>query len=257
MLDPAELTDTATAFGVAEDQVKRDHLISHLLAALAGLAQPIVFFGGTALARTWLPDPTAGGRLSEDVDLYTADRKDVAKALEELPHLLRREFPGTRWEPAPADVRAIDPARLVTREGLQLRVQLLTTTEHRELAAWPTELEPIRMRYADVAPASLHVPTLTSFGGMKTVAWLDRAAARDLYDLAALARIGGLTADTAKLVREVTGWTVARHGFTRLPSFDWAVQLGHQTGTLPPAQHCLDLVRATYGAALGWDTEPG
>ncbi len=52
MLEPDELADTAAAFGVAEDQVRRDHLISHLLFALAQLKLPVVFFGGTALART-------------------------------------------------------------------------------------------------------------------------------------------------------------------------------------------------------------
>lgn len=35
MLDPQELSRTASAFGVAEEQVRRDHLISHILAALA------------------------------------------------------------------------------------------------------------------------------------------------------------------------------------------------------------------------------
>lgn len=252
MLDPAELIATADAFGVAESQVKRDHLISHVLVALSQLDQPIVFFGGTALARTWLPDPSTGGRLSEDIDLYTSERKKVADTLQELPRLLRREFPGARWDPSPADVRAIDPARLVTRDGLQVRIQLLSTAEHRELAQWPAEVKALQMRYTDVAPASLPVPTLTSFAAMKTVAWLDRSAARDLYDLAALARIGALTSAEADLVHQVTGWRVARYGFTSLPAFDWAVQLGHQTGTLPTAQSCLDLVRTSYGAALGW-----
>lgn len=37
MLDPQELSRTASAFGVAEEQVRRDHLISHVLAALAQL----------------------------------------------------------------------------------------------------------------------------------------------------------------------------------------------------------------------------
>ncbi|OLZ56147.1 nucleotidyl transferase AbiEii/AbiGii toxin family protein [Amycolatopsis keratiniphila] len=106
MLDPAELIATADAFGVAETQVKRDHLISHVLVALDQLDQPIVFFGGTALARTWLPNPSTGGRLSEDIDLYTAERKKVADVLQELPRLLRREFPGARWDPSPADVPA-------------------------------------------------------------------------------------------------------------------------------------------------------
>ena len=94
VLDPQELSRTASAFGVTEDQVRRDHLISHILAALASLGLPVVFFGGTALARTWLTDPANGGRLSEDIDLYSAQCQDVAQPLtRQLPIMLRREFP--------------------------------------------------------------------------------------------------------------------------------------------------------------------
>lgn len=35
MLDPHELQEIAARFGVDEHQVRRDHLISHLLAALS------------------------------------------------------------------------------------------------------------------------------------------------------------------------------------------------------------------------------
>jgi predicted nucleotidyltransferase component of viral defense system len=52
MLDPRELAEIAAAFGVADEQVRRDHLISHVLAALSDLGAPVVFFGGTGLART-------------------------------------------------------------------------------------------------------------------------------------------------------------------------------------------------------------
>lgn len=56
----------AAPFGAAPEQVERDHLISHLLAALsARFTDRLHFIGGTALARTHLTD----GRLSEDIDL--------------------------------------------------------------------------------------------------------------------------------------------------------------------------------------------
>ena len=51
----------------------------------------------------------------------------------------------------------------MTRDGVQVRVQLLSTEEHRELAAWPTEVRTVMMRYSDVSEADLRVPTLTSF----------------------------------------------------------------------------------------------
>lgn len=66
MLHPAEARTVADRFAAAESQIRRDHLISHLLAALTDhAADRVIFFGGTALSRTLLPD----GRLSEDIDL--------------------------------------------------------------------------------------------------------------------------------------------------------------------------------------------
>lgn len=61
-----EKVAVAEQFGVAAEQVERDHLISHLLAFLSrDFGDRIHFIGGTALARTHLPN----GRLSEDIDL--------------------------------------------------------------------------------------------------------------------------------------------------------------------------------------------
>ena len=59
-----------------------DHAISHVLAALsaAGLADTLLFIGGTTLSRTHLPTL----RLSEDVDLITTkDRGVVGPAIEQ------------------------------------------------------------------------------------------------------------------------------------------------------------------------------
>lgn len=253
MLDATDLVEVVTAFGVAEDQVRRDHLISHILRATAELGAQLVFFGGTALARTHLSDPLEGGRLSEDVDLFTADRRRVAALLQDqLPDRLRREFPGCTWTVSPMRVKAVDPAQLTTTDGLRVRIQLLNAAEHRELTAWPLELRRIEMRYRDVTATSLTVPTLTAFAAMKTTAWMDRRAARDLYDLALLATKGALSADTAALVRHVTSWQVAPHFFAAVPPFDWEAELAHQTRELPDAQRCLTTVRRAYGEALGW-----
>lgn len=112
MLDPTESATVASAFGVAEAQVERDHLISHVLHALAAVDAPVVFFGGTALARTHLAANERGGRLSEDIDLWCADRSRTAALLDtSLLRQLRREFPRSRWEPSLTQTRrSIDPA---------------------------------------------------------------------------------------------------------------------------------------------------
>ncbi|WP_273651166.1 nucleotidyl transferase AbiEii/AbiGii toxin family protein [Cellulomonas fimi] len=78
-LDPGELYDVADAFGVDLDQVRRDHVISHVLASIAHRERDrFVFYGGTALSRTWTPD----ARLSEDVDLLVrGSRAEAGRAL--------------------------------------------------------------------------------------------------------------------------------------------------------------------------------
>ena len=74
----AEADIVAQLFGVALEQVHRDHLISSILAALQIHADDLIFFGGTAVARTYLP----AGRLSEDIDLIAVtDRRTVARAI--------------------------------------------------------------------------------------------------------------------------------------------------------------------------------
>ncbi|MQA02871.1 MAG: hypothetical protein GEV07_09165 [Streptosporangiales bacterium] len=115
MLDPGEAAAVAARFGVAEPQVERDHLISHLLAALGRrLADWVVFFGGTALARAYLPE----GRLSEDIDLLArgASRTQVAAELEtELP----RPAPAVLGRPGSAacGARGLAAGQLTGRAG--------------------------------------------------------------------------------------------------------------------------------------------
>ncbi|WP_043721635.1 nucleotidyl transferase AbiEii/AbiGii toxin family protein [Kutzneria sp. 744] len=259
MLEPEELAAVAAEYGVADSQVRRDHLISHVLLALSTMDLPVTFFGGTALARTFLTDPEIGARLSEDIDLYAVDRSGVAAEIDErLPRLLRREFPGTTWDPPLRSGRSVDPGQLVTADGLRVRVQLLDATKHRAFAQWPASIREVSPRYRDInRPIELRVPTLMSFAGMKTAAWLDRSKARDLYDLWGLAMLGALTAETADRVRRITGATVAPYGFRSLPSaLDWNVQLAHQTRTLPAAEECLAKVRGAYAAALDWRLPP-
>jgi predicted nucleotidyltransferase component of viral defense system len=255
MLELDELADVASTFGVTEEQVRRDHLISHVLVALESLGLPLVFFGGTALARTFVADPDAGARMSEDIDLYSAERKDAAATMDEMiPRLLRREFPRTQWDPALSAVRSVDPAHLVTSDGVRLRMQLLDSRgDHHEYRRWPVEAANVQLRYRDVPPTLLmSVPTLPAFAAMKTAAWVDRRAARDLYDLAALARIGAITEEAAALQRSVVGWAASSNQFSAATVVGWETQLAHQTRVLPSAEECLREVRQAYAAALGW-----
>lgn len=66
VLDPKKLQDVAARFDVGEAQVRRDHVVSHSLAAISTLGTDgLVCFGGTAVSRTHLPSL----RLSKDMDI--------------------------------------------------------------------------------------------------------------------------------------------------------------------------------------------
>jgi predicted nucleotidyltransferase component of viral defense system len=182
-----ELDKHARLFGVAAAQVTRDHAISHALAAIANdpVAEHLIFYAGTALSRTLLPQL----RLSEDIDLIaTSSRAEVAEALASaITKALRRTHGDATWEPALTSTRGAESSSLRLRGGISIKVQLMRSDD---LPPWPTEKRAIFQRYSDARPATLTVFTPAAFVGAKTSAWADRAAPRDLYDLWALGHLG-------------------------------------------------------------------
>lgn len=248
MLDPAEAATVAAQFGVSELQVRRDHLISHLLVVLGRrFTDDVVFFGGTALARTYLP----AGRLSEDLDLITIPPRAqiVAEVERALATGVRREYGQLSWVPSLTAVTGSAPATLRSRDGLQVRVQLLDPLGY---PRWPTALTLLHERYPDVPATTLRVPTLASFAAAKTAAWHDRRAARDLYDLWGLAGLGALDAEAAALFAQFgpTGRPPAPWMFDRAPAIeDWRVQLGAQTRIAAEPDEALSVVKRAWGLA--------
>jgi hypothetical protein len=248
VLDPTEAQTFAEQFGVSPGQIARDHLISHLLAALSEhAADKVIFFGGTALSRSLLPD----GRLSEDIDLIArGSRSDVAQYLHAvLPRALRREYPGLAWDPALSDVRDAEPAVLHTPQGLTVRIQLLRSVGY---PPWPVERVELIQRYSDAPSARLSVPTAPAFAASKTAAWFDRAAARDLYDLWALANDGHLSTEAARLFARhgPTGRAPTDELFREAPGQDrWQRDLGGQLRLTVTAADALATVRDHWAAA--------
>jgi predicted nucleotidyltransferase component of viral defense system len=245
----AEWEEVARRFGVEIAQVRRDHLISHVLAAISAAIPPheVIFVGGTALARTHLPE----GRLSEDIDLIvTAERSVVAARIEVAVRSgLARSHGRTTWRPALTATRDAEPAVLVAADGTAIQVQLLPATGY---PAWPTQIVSVHQRYTDAPPARLRVPTTDAFVAAKLSAWMDRRTARDLFDLAALAQ--------ANLIGPGAVSIFARHGPTSrpLPSsvFDlevdeanWQRSLGHQTRLQLTAHEALAVLRTAWERA--------
>lgn len=87
MIDDEAIRERATALSVPESQIRRDHLLSHLINSLRG-ADRLVFVGGTALNRTVLQDI----RLSEDIDLHLLDHEPES-ILDRLVEGVKLEYP--------------------------------------------------------------------------------------------------------------------------------------------------------------------
>ena len=244
-MDKNDRTEIASRFGVAPEQVERDHLISYLLAFLsANFGQRVQFIGGTALARTHLPD----GRLSEDVDLIAlGDRKNVAADLDAaLPRALARTHGRLTLDPPLIGLADAGAAVLRSGGGITVRIQLLSG---RGRVLWPTERRNIEQRYRDAPVAELIVPTLPAFAASKTTTWADRRAPRDLWDLWALSRIGAVDSAALRLYRQFgpTNQPPADYLFTTAPSdAQWQTQLAGQTRLTITAAEALATVRESW-----------
>jgi predicted nucleotidyltransferase component of viral defense system len=243
-----EWSAVADEFGVDLEQVRRDHLISHVLAAIAeGVAtDDLVFFGGTALSRTYLND----ARLSEDIDLIAlVPRADVAARIEAAVRRgLARSHGRPIWRPALSATTGSQPATLAFEGTASVQVQLVSGDGY----LWPTEVHDIEQRFSDVPPARLRTLTAAGFAAAKLSAWMDRHAPRDLYDLWALGERALI--DAAALEAFVRWGPQARPPaswvFETAPDEAvWRRALGHQTRLRITAAEALDSVREAWRLA--------
>jgi predicted nucleotidyltransferase component of viral defense system len=252
-LSREDLERATARFRVADDQVRRDHAISHILAGISKtLRDGVIFFGGTALSRTHL----VHARLSEDIDLIAlGDRSETAERLTSaIDNALSRTHGRLAWSP-PFTSKDVDPAIVETPTGIAIRVQLLAKKSYEP---WPTEIRGIEQRYADAPPAELRVPTIESFVGWKTTAWHVRGASRDLYDLWASAEEGLITREAANLFAKhgTSGTRPREFMFAKAPSeTEWQASLSAQTQLEITASDALEVVRNAWAAAVGevWD----
>ena len=238
----------AALFGADDNQVRRDHLISHVLGALAAHVptEDLTFFGGTALSRTHIPD----GRLSEDIDLLArGPRRDVLQAVEPAVRRgVQRTHGRPTWHPPLLDTSDAGTS-ILTAGGLTIRVQVLDGAGY----PWPTEVRDIEQRYSDAPAARLRTLTGPAFAAAKLAAWVDRRYSRDLWDLAYLAERGLVDAAAARLFM--------RHGqFAHRPAAwllttppdekQWRNDLAHQTRLSLTAAQALARVREGWTRAF-------
>lgn len=237
MLELGELLQVQRLFASSELQVRRDHAISHILAAIQNLKSEMVFYGGTALSRTFLTD----GRLSEDIDLYTEDRKKLCKELDEIPDLIEEEFPEANWQKIPSQLRDAESTNLSCGSAIQVKVQVVDSNS-RGWQKVPVEITEIFQRYSDVPRTRLFVPTFDGFVAMKALAWFDRHAARDLFDLEALSRKGEVTESARELIQRLKGHRLTGAMLDGKVTGDWKQELFSQTKLEKTERECLSRV---------------
>lgn len=232
MIDRQELTDWAARFGVATDQVQRDYLISHVLAALgAETDAEYRFYGGTALCRSYLD----GARLSEDIDLLHPRPAEGLDQLEQhVSRAMQREVPDLEWT---ADERRTGGSGANLRAPGTSPIRLDIGRLGPDHRVWEFEPTDISLRYSDLPPNTvLMCPTLNTFAAMKALAWYDRHTPRDLFDLAGLSDLGALNAQSETLLRRAAGVRFLEVEFDDIPgsvSSAWITELGAQVGALP------------------------
>ena len=245
VLDSQERRAVEEQFGVGARQVVRDHVISHGLAAIAAAAQgDVVFFGGTALSRTLLPEL----RLSEDIDLIALDnRREVGARIQaEVQRQFRRTLGAVTFTPQLGEAPHPQPSILEVK-GTRIQVQLLTSEGY---PPWPRQLVDLEQRYSDAPPARLQVLTPPAFVASKLTAWGDRHAARDLYDLWALAEMGCINEAAAALYcRYGQHTTLSRISFAELPNErEWEGSLAHQCVIRTTPKHAANVVKEAITA---------
>lgn len=157
-----DMERVAARFGVGMEQVRRDHLISHVPATIAaGIStDDVVFFGGTALSRTHLAD----ARLSEDIDLIARiPRADLARQMvSTVRRGLARSHGRPSWQPALTATTGSQPTVLSVPDRTSVQVQLLGG----EGRTWPTEVVQVEPRYSGAPPAWLRVLTADAFAAL-------------------------------------------------------------------------------------------
>ncbi|HVX42514.1 MAG TPA: nucleotidyl transferase AbiEii/AbiGii toxin family protein [Mycobacteriales bacterium] len=141
------------------------------------------------------------------------------------------------------------PAVLHAADGLTVRIQLLDPAGY---PRWPTETTDLIQRYDDAPPARLMVPTRAALTAAKTVAWHDRHAPRDLYDLWGLSIVHAIDTAAAALFASLgpTGNVPRGWIFRDTPSTaDWTTQLGYQTRIAVSAHDAVTTVRKAWELA--------
>jgi len=247
MIRDVEIRDRARRLGVDIELIRKDHVLNHVLAALAESANDIVFRGGTALARVYWPD----FRISEDLDFLVEG--SLAQATEVVEQAAR----------AAAERTGVDLAVEVTRPDSDMvralvgwgEVQLAVDLNRAERPALPVDRRELDLPYSDLSSEGRGIPVvaLEEILANKWYMLDDRKEPRDLYDLwsgicvRAVPLNSVANAFSAKYRAKPTLWRIER---ARKLEVAWGERLAHQVNDLPPFQEVFSEV---YAEVQAWE----
>jgi uncharacterized protein len=231
MIRDVEIRERARRLGVDIELIRKDHVLNHVLAAVAELAGDIVFRGGTALARVYWPD----FRISEDLDFLVEGKLSQATELTEQAARLAAERTG------------VDLMVEVTRPDSDMvralvgwgEVQLAVDLNRAEQPALPTGRRELDLPYSDLSleARAIRVVALEEILANKWYMLDDRKEPRDLYDLWSGICVREVPLNSvakafrAKYRADPTLWRIDR---ARKLEAVWEQRLAHQVSDLPP-----------------------
>ncbi len=233
MIDQREIERRAEHLGLLPSQVSKDYLLNHVLAAMADVSAPLVFRGGTALARVYWPD----FRLSEDLDfISTASGTEIAAALAAA-IASAADRTGTTLTPEIPPIREGWTQCEARWDGGSIQIDL----NRGEGAKLPVQTRVLDLPYSDLArdARDFGVVALEEILANKWYMLDDRKEPRDLFDLWYGLCLRGVELDrVADAFRAKYGgkpglWRIQQ---ARKVETGWQERLAHQVHDLPPFQ---------------------
>ncbi len=253
MIGPREVQRRASRLGLRAEDIERDYILNHVLAAVAGEPEGLIFRGGTALARVYWPD----FRLSEDIDFITdASVEAIERVLTRAAQTageasglaLQLEFHPPRGGWSRSLIKWPDEPPDRDRE-------LIIDVNRNERAYLPVETERITLPYQDLSGLEAVIPTvaLAEILGNK---WFmiddaERREPRDLFDIwAGLCQFNVPFEEVRRGHKAKYGWFPQRLQPERVRRLAtaWEDRLAHQVGKLPSIDRVLHDVAAVFDA---------
>ncbi len=190
MIQPGEIARLAYRLGLGDKTIEKDYVLTWLLLAIANspLRDRLVFKGGTALKKVYLPDY----RFSEDLDFTMLDdmpHQELAAEIKLLFSWLRREVNLTLAVRRVETHQTGNPTFYLNYVGPlrgDLNSRFIKTDFTRsELLLFPCVETPLHIAYTDCQgrAETLLVYSLEEIMAEKLCALLGRTEPRDLYDI--------------------------------------------------------------------------